>query len=117
MKLVSRRQLVSEPTMTKLLLSHALREREIAIMYFASEGTGQRPDLYLDRPGSMTLNTMQLFELAGAEDARKTSPFCWRIRFALRHKKLQFDSLPWRRVEKERLAATGPGKVSKSHAR
>ncbi len=110
MKLVSRRQLVSEPTMTKLLLSHAPGK-------IASKGTGQRPDLYLDRPGSITLNTMQLFELAGAEDARKTSPFCWRIRFALRHKKLQFDSLPWRRVEKERLAETGQGKVSKSHAR
>ena len=113
MKLVSRRQLVSEPAMTKPLLSHAPEKDR----YFASKGTGQRPDLYLDRPGSITLNTMQLFELAGAEDARKTSPFCWRIRFALRHKKLQFESLPWRRVEKERLAATGQGKVSKSHAR
>ncbi|DBA82681.1 hypothetical protein WJX77_010466 [Trebouxia sp. C0004] len=59
----------------------------------------------------MIVNTRQLFELAGAEDARKTSPFCWRIRFALRHKRLQFDSLPWRRVEKERLASTGQGKV------
>lgn len=65
----------------------------------------------------MAANIRQMYELAGTEDARKTSPFCWRIRFALRHKGLKFDSLPWRRVEKDRIAVTGQGKVRTSHAR
>ena len=54
----------------------------------------------------------KLYELCGAEDARKTSPFCWRIRFSLRHKGLAYESIPWRRVEKDAISFTGQGKVS-----
>ena len=100
--------------MTKLSLSHA--SKEIECLQDCNHVTCI-VQIFVWADPQMTVNTRQLFELAGAEDARKTSPFCWRIRFALRHKRLQFDSLPWRRVEKERLAATGQGKVSKSHAR
>ena len=53
----------------------------------------------------------KLVELVGADDARKTSPYCWRIRFALAQKQLQYESVPWRRVEKEAIGFTGQGKV------
>ena len=49
----------------------------------------------------------RLFELAGAEDDRRTSPFCWRIRLSLVHKGLAFESVPWRRVEKKAIAFSG----------
>lgn len=55
--------------------------------------------------------TMQMFDLAGAEDARRISPFCWRVRMALAHKGLPVETLPWRMVEKDAIAASGQGKV------
>lgn len=48
-----------------------------------------------------------LYELAGAEDARRFSPYCWRIRMSLRHKGLAFQGVPWRFIEKARLEAAG----------
>lgn len=55
--------------------------------------------------------TIKLYELAGTEDERRFSPFCWRIRFALLHKELPFEPLAWRFVEKEIIAFSGQGKV------
>lgn len=55
--------------------------------------------------------TIEFFELAGAEDDRRFSPFCWRIRMALRHKRLDFASVPWRMTEKDQIAASGQDKV------
>ena len=37
-----------------------------------------------------------LYDLAGAEDDRRFSPYCWRIRMALKHKGLEFETLAWR---------------------
>jgi glutathione S-transferase len=54
---------------------------------------------------------IRLYELAGAEDNRYFSPFCWRVRFALLHKGLLFESVPWRFTEKEAIAFSGQGKV------
>jgi glutathione S-transferase len=48
-----------------------------------------------------------LYELTGAEDARRFSPYCWRIRMSLRHKGLPFEGIPWRFIEKERLVPAG----------
>lgn len=48
-----------------------------------------------------------LYELTGAEDARRFSPYCWRIRMSLRHKGLAFQGVPWRFTEKARLEAAG----------
>jgi glutathione S-transferase len=48
-----------------------------------------------------------LYELAGAEATRRFSPYCWRIRMSLRHKGLAFEGVPWRFVEKDRLAPAG----------
>jgi glutathione S-transferase len=48
-----------------------------------------------------------LYELTGAEDARRFSPYCWRIRMSLRHKGLAFEGVPWRFTEKARIAPAG----------
>jgi len=52
-----------------------------------------------------------LFELAGADPERRFSPYCWRIRMALCHKGLQFDSVAWRFTEKEKISFAGSDKV------
>jgi glutathione S-transferase len=54
---------------------------------------------------------IQLYDLAGAEDDRRFSPYCWRTRMSLMHKGLPFETLPWRFTEKERIAFTGSSTV------
>ena len=53
----------------------------------------------------------QLFELVGADPARRFSPYCWRIRMALAHKGLEADVVPWRFTETDRLAFAGTDNV------
>ena len=55
--------------------------------------------------------TMKLWELAGAEDDRLFSPYCWRTRMALAHKGLQAETVPWRVTEKDAIAFSGQGLV------
>lgn len=55
--------------------------------------------------------TIKLFDLAGRDDALRFSPFCWRIKMALRHKDAEVEEIPWRFTEKERIAKTGQGRV------
>ena len=52
-----------------------------------------------------------LWELAGAEDDRRFSPYCWRVRLALKHKGLDFQTKPWRFTEKDAIAFSAQGKV------
>jgi len=52
-----------------------------------------------------------MYDLAGADPARRFSPFCWRIRMALAHKGLEVETIPWRFSEKDRLAFSGQGLV------
>ncbi len=52
-----------------------------------------------------------LYELAGAEDDRRFSPYCWRITLALKHKGLDFEGVAWRFTEKDRIAFAGTQKV------
>ena len=54
---------------------------------------------------------MQLYDLAGAEPERRFSPYCWRIKLALMHKSLPFDTIPWRFTDKEAIAFSGQGRV------
>ena len=54
---------------------------------------------------------MKLYDLAGSEDNRRTSPFCWRIRLALAYKGIAFNAVPWRGVEKDTIAFTGQRQV------
>src|SRR5207245_1616379 len=55
--------------------------------------------------------TVTLYDLAGAEDDRRFSPFCWRTRLALAHKGLAVEAVPWRFTETDKIAFSGQGKV------
>jgi len=52
-----------------------------------------------------------LYELAGADADRRFSPFCWRVRMALLHKGLPFQTEPVRFGEKDKIAFSGQGLV------
>ena len=54
---------------------------------------------------------LRLYDLAGAEPERRFSPYCWRIKMALAHKGLSFDTVPWRFTEKDVIAFSGQGRV------
>ena len=54
---------------------------------------------------------IKLYELAGAEENRRFSPYCWRIRMSLAHKGLAVDCLPWRFTEKEKIKFSGQERV------
>jgi glutathione S-transferase len=54
---------------------------------------------------------IQLYDLAGAEDDRRFSPYCWRIKMALIHKGLAYEAIPWRYTEKDKIAFTGASTV------
>jgi glutathione S-transferase len=54
---------------------------------------------------------MQLYDLAGADLERRFSPYCWRIKLALMHKGLPFDTIPWRFTGKKAIAFSGQGRV------
>src|SRR5689334_14113347 len=45
-----------------------------------------------------------MYDLAGAEANRRFSPYCWRIKLSLKHKGLEFDTIPWRLTEKAAIA-------------
>ena len=47
---------------------------------------------------------IKMYDLAGAESDRRFSPFCWRTRFALAHKELDVETIPWRYGDKALLA-------------
>ncbi|HVB78960.1 MAG TPA: hypothetical protein VNE82_03305 [Candidatus Binataceae bacterium] len=48
--------------------------------------------------------SIKLYDLAGADEERRFSPFCWRTRLALAHKGLPTETIPWRLTEKDRIA-------------
>jgi glutathione S-transferase len=52
-----------------------------------------------------------MHDLAGADPALRFSPYCWRTRFALAHKGLQVETIPWRFTETEALAFSGQARV------
>ena len=54
---------------------------------------------------------LKLYEVAGADVEFRPSPYCWRTRLALVHKGLAFEPIPWRAVEKQRIARSGGGTV------
>jgi glutathione S-transferase len=64
------------------------------------------PTAAVDRPGAR-----KLYDLAGAEPARRFSPYCWRTKLALAHKGLTADAIPWRFTEKDVIAFSGQEKV------
>lgn len=52
-----------------------------------------------------------LYDLAAAEDDRRFSPYCWRVKMALAHKGLEVQTVPWRFTEKDRIAFSSQGLV------
>jgi len=54
---------------------------------------------------------IKLYDLAGADENRRFSPYCWRIRMSLAHKGLEVDCVPWRFTEKEKIAFSGQERV------
>lgn len=54
---------------------------------------------------------IRFYDLAAADPARRFSPYCWRLRMALRHKGLEFETIPWRFTERDAIAWTGHGAV------
>ena len=52
-----------------------------------------------------------LYDLAGADPDLRFSPYCWRTRFALAHKGLPVETVPWRFTDGEAIAFSGQGKV------
>ena len=52
-----------------------------------------------------------MHDLAGADPDVRFSPYCWRTRFALAHKGLPVETVPWRFTEREAIAFSGQGKV------
>ena len=55
--------------------------------------------------------TIKMWDLAGAEDDLRFSPFCWRIRMALAHMGLAFETVPWRFTERAAIGFSGQGLV------
>ena len=51
--------------------------------------------------------TIQLYDLAAADERILFSPFCWRVRMALLHKGLPFEIVPWRFSARAATAASG----------
>ena len=54
---------------------------------------------------------MKMWDLAAAEEDRRFSPYCWRVKMALAHKGLEVQTIPWRFTDKEAIAASGQDKV------
>lgn len=55
--------------------------------------------------------TIKLYDLAAAEDDRRFSPYCWRVRMALAHKGLAVETVAWRFTDKDAIAFSGSGTV------
>src|SRR4029079_10376464 len=52
-----------------------------------------------------------MHDLAGADPARRFSPYCWRAKLALAHKGLTVETIPWRFTETDALAFSGQARV------
>ncbi len=55
--------------------------------------------------------SMILHDLAGADPDLRFSPYCWRSRFALAHKGLPVETVPWRFSDRHAIAFSGQAKV------
>jgi glutathione S-transferase len=54
---------------------------------------------------------LTVYDLAGADERLRFSPYCWRIHMALRHKGLEAQTVACRFTDKDTLAFSGQGLV------
>ena len=54
---------------------------------------------------------IKMYDLAGADENRRFSPYCWRIRLAFAHKGLVVKYIPWRFTEKYKIKFSGQERV------
>jgi glutathione S-transferase len=54
---------------------------------------------------------LQMYDLAGADDEHRFSPYCWRTRMACAHKGLPLETIPWRFCDKDALPQPNSGTV------
>ncbi|MSQ60091.1 MAG: glutathione S-transferase family protein [Betaproteobacteria bacterium] len=54
---------------------------------------------------------LKMFDLAGAHERHRFSPYCWRVRLACAHKGLALDTVPWRFADKAQLPTPNEGTV------
>ncbi len=52
-----------------------------------------------------------MYDLAGADQNRRFSPYCWRIRMALAHKELDVEYITWKFTEKDKIKFSGQERV------
>ena len=50
---------------------------------------------------------IRLYELCASDPDLVFSPYCWRIRLALAHKRLPFESVPITFMDKDKIAFSG----------
>ena len=53
----------------------------------------------------------KLYDLAASDTSLRFSPYCWRIKLAMAHKNLRFETIPWHFTEKDEVAFAGTSKV------
>jgi glutathione S-transferase len=54
---------------------------------------------------------IKMYDLAGSDNNRRFSPFCWRTKMALAHKGLEVETIPWHFTEKNVIAFAGSERV------
>ncbi|MBT9476167.1 glutathione S-transferase family protein [Polaromonas sp.] len=54
---------------------------------------------------------IKLYDLAGADESQRWSPYCWRAKLALAHKGLDFVAIPWRYHQKALISPSGQNTV------
>jgi len=57
------------------------------------------------------MTSLQMYDLAGRDEALRFSPFCWRTRFAVAHKRLPLRTVPWHYTDKAQIAPFGADRV------
>lgn len=52
-----------------------------------------------------------LYDLCGIDESLRFSPYCWRVKFALAHKGLDFETRAWHFTDKQAIDFSEQGKV------
>jgi len=53
----------------------------------------------------------KMFDLCGRDERLRFSPYCWRVKYALAHKGLDCEFVPWKFTDKQAIAFSDQSKV------